>query len=120
MATSPVHQSCAAAQAMTSAPSGPSLRYGSKAPSESPRPRTSTTAQAYPTLANIAARWEFRSPVLPYGVRITTAGAGSAPGSARSADSATPSRNGIRTLNLRATPASITAPDVTGGGDLAV
>jgi len=117
VATSPVHQSCAAAQAMTSAPSGPSLRYGWKAPSESPRPRTSTMAQAYPALASIAARWEFRSPVLPYGVRTTTVGAGSSRGSARSADSVTPSRNGIRTLNLRETPASITTPDVTGGRD---
>src|SRR6516164_1980508 len=99
---------------MTSAPSGPSLRYGSKTPSESPRPRTSTETAAYPALAKTVPRRDCRSPALPYGVRVTTAGAGSVAGKVRSAESVIPSRSGIRTLNLRVTPASVTTPDATG------
>src|SRR5580704_9475641 len=63
----------------------------------------------------MAARWDCRSPVLPYGVRTTTAGAGRVPGRVRSAESVRPSRTGIRTLNLRNTPGSAMTRDATGG-----
>ena len=93
---------------MTSAPSGPSLRYGSNTPSESPRPRTSTLANAYPPRAKTAARLACGSPDFPYGVRMTITGAGRAAGSTRSADSVLPSRSGTRTLNRRISSGSAT------------
>jgi hypothetical protein len=49
-------------------------------------------------VANPSARLVCISPLRPYGVRITTAGAGSWFGNTKSAASVTPSRNGIRTL----------------------
>src|SRR4051812_43769889 len=86
---------------MTSYPSGPSLLHGAKAPSETPRPRTATRTATYPAAANVSARLLCNDPVLPYGVRSTTAGAGTSPGSVTSAANVTPSRIGTRWLKRR-------------------
>jgi hypothetical protein len=77
--------------------------------------RRSANTDTYPARADPAARFDCGAPGLPYGVRITTAGAGSLGGRARSAASVMPSRNGIRTLNLRTTSGSATTREATPG-----
>ena len=101
---------------MTSAPSGPSLRYGWNAPSESPRPRTSAMDRhvAGPGEGGRRAATAAR----PLAVRRADHHRGRGQrwaARSRSADSVMPSRSGIRTLNLRSTPASATTPDATRG-----
>ena len=46
MPISPLHQGCPATQSSVSQPSAASFVYGSKAPSDLNRPRTSCTTQA--------------------------------------------------------------------------
>ena len=62
-------------------------------------------------MAKVVPRLDCRSPVLPYGVLITSAGAGRTSGSVRSADNVMPSRSGIRTLNRRVSSAMV--PDTS-------